>query len=666
MCGIFGIHYSDEREINLCALERSTTALRHRGPDDEGYLLVDTRAEGRTVLAGGRDTRPEMKLSPVNSHTGVPFNLAFGFRRLSILDLSVAGHQPMASADKTCWIIFNGEIYNYIELRQELIGHGYEFQTGTDTEVVLAAYRHWGTDCLKRFTGMWAFALLDRGKRQLFLARDPFGIKPLYYARNDKRFVFASEIKAILASGEVSRKVNPQRLYDYLVTGLTDQGGETLFEEIRQLPSAHSLIIPLDNPRAPVLERYWQINLDNRLDLTFDEAAARLREMFLESVKLHLRSDVRVGAALSGGIDSSAITMGMRALEPGLALHTFSYTADDPAVNEERWLDMVVEAAHSVGHKVRPTPAELVADIDRLIAAQDEPFGSTSIYAQQRVFRLAREAGITVMLDGQGADELLAGYRTYLVARLASLLSQGRLLQANRLAGQAATMPEIKRATLLAAAGGMLFPSMAQGKMLPSGLRRFVRGSLGMKESAATALNNAWFADREVGQRLPANGRNRDYLRKTLHETLVETSLPMLLRYEDRNSMAHSIESRVPFLTTSLAEFIMALPEEHLVAGDATSKSVFRKAMRGIVPDAVLDRRDKIGFATPERQWLTTLRPWVEDVLNSDTARQMPALNIEAIKREWEGILAGQKSFDFRVWRWLNAIRWTEAFQVSF
>jgi asparagine synthase (glutamine-hydrolysing) len=655
MCGIFGINYTNGKQVDLTALQNASTILHHRGPDDEGYLLTETKT-GRLLLCGGRDTTSELNLPSIQHLTDHQFNLALGFRRLSILDLSSAGHQPMASNDGKYWIIFNGEIYNYIELRTELARYGYEFHTGSDTEVILAAYQHWGVDCLSRFIGMWAFALLDRRENQLFLARDPFGIKPLYYARNEERFAFASEIKLLLECFNVSRQINPNRIYDYLRFGITDYGEETIFAEIRQVPAAHYLLIQLDNAAPAKLKRYWGIDLNLRADISFDDAAARLRELFLESVNLHLRSDVPIGTALSGGIDSSAIVMAMRHLNPQLEIHTFSYIADDPAVSEEHWADIVIDAAKAISHKVRPTPAEMMSDLNQLIDTQDEPFGSTSIYAQHRVFQLAHEAGIKVMLDGQGADELLAGYPFYLTSRVASLLRQGQLTEANRLTKQASNLPQSTGMNLLARAGVSL---------LPTGIRRLAKRAT---ENGAEPgwLNNEWFARRGIEPRQPFKNRGQDILREQLHHTVVESSLPMLLRYEDRNSMAHSIESRVPFLTVPLAEFIFSLPESYLIGPDGTSKRVFRQAMRGIVPDAILDRRDKIGFATPERKWLKTLRPWVDGVLQSDAAEQIPALNIQAVRQEWEAVVGEQKSFDFRVWRWLNVIRWTENLQVRF
>jgi asparagine synthase (glutamine-hydrolysing) len=664
MCGIFGV-WRPQSNINPNALESATTAIRHRGPDDEGYLLVDTRAR-RAELRAGRDTNPELDLPHLGTSGDDSFDLALGFRRLSIIDLSPAGHQPMASADGSAWLIFNGEVYNYIELRAELARLGHQFRTGTDTEVILAAYREWGTECLSHFVGMWALAICDLRERRLFLARDPFGIKPLFYAADAHRLVFGSEIKALLASGEIGRGVNPQRLYDYLTSGLTDHSGETLFADVRQLPPAHRMSVSFDDPTSARPERYWQIDLDRKSNVTFADAAARLRELFLENVRLHLRSDVTVGAALSGGIDSSSIVMGMRHADSQVPVHAVSYVADDEAVNEERWVDIVAQAARAEVHKTHPTADDLVADVDDLIATQDEPFGSTSIFAQYRVFRRAREAGITVMLDGQGADEMLAGYRPYLASRLASLVRQRRWLRAQAFISRAGQQPGVNRKQLLVGAGGLIMPSFVGRGLFLGRIRRLARRTGGANGSTLDALNNEWFAERGATPWRYGNGHQKDALRQTLHETLVQTSLPMLLRYEDRNSMAHSIESRVPFLTTRLVEFVLSLPEEYLIAPDGISKSVFRQAMRGVVPDVILDRRDKIGFATPEQRWLSKLRPWVDEVLRRGEQLRIPVLNMPALKEEWQQILAGSRGFDFRVWRWLNMIRWAEKMGVGF
>jgi asparagine synthase (glutamine-hydrolysing) len=620
MCGIAG--YLGELDVEA---RGPLASLAHRGPDDSGWVAQ------RSSL----------------------FPSLLMHRRLSILDLSAAGHQPMATADGTHTIVFNGEVYNYRELRDELQKLGVVFRTQTDTEVLLQAYAQWGSTCLTRLIGMFAFALRDERRRVLFLARDCFGIKPLYYVPTAKSFAFASEIKALIDWLPIPRTADAQRLYEYLRYGRTDHGLATMWSVIKQVPAAHYLEVPLDRMGAVEPVRYWRLPDEKPLDISFSEATDQVREIFLQNIRLHLRSDVPVGAALSGGIDSSAIACAMRAVEPSADVHAFSYIADDPAMSEEHWVDLVGRAAGATVHKIRAEPDDLIADLDRLIYTQDEPFGSTSIYAQYRVFKLAQERGIKVMLDGQGADELLAGYRSYVPARLSSLVRQGRFVDAVRFAQNASQLPGMRgRLRLWLQAARLLLPDV--------GSRWFHRWRM------PTWLNAGWFHERGVALHSLDGNRSRDMLREELRQTVATSSLPMLLRYEDRNSMASSIESRVPFLTPGLADFVLRLPEEHILGQDGTTKNVFRQAMRGIVPDAVLDRRDKIGFATPEQRWLKTLRPWVEQTLASDRARSIAALDLPAVTRNWQAVLAGTAEFDFRVWRWVNLIRWAERFDVTF
>lgn len=404
--------------------------------------------------------------------------------------------------------------------------------------------------------------------------------------------------------------------------------------------------------------RFWQVDRNNRLEISFDQAADRLRELFVANVGLHLRSDVPVGTALSGGIDSSAIVAVMRQLQgPGHEIHTFSYIARDSALSEERWVDLAGEAAGAVVHKVRPRPAELVAELDNLIDVQDEPVSSTSMYAQYRVFRLARESGIKVMLDGQGADEILGGYRYYVGAMVTSLIRRGQLLRAARLLARSLRLP--------GPGGGLWMLAYTGAFLVPPSLRPLAMRLIG-EDLVPPWMNAHWFKARGVPPRFPWPCRDREALREQLHLTLVRTSLPKLLRYEDRNSMAFSVESRVPFLTPELVEFCLSLPEGYHIAPDGTGKALFRHAMRGIVPQPILNRRDKIGFQTPERQWLEALKPWVSNVLRSEAARRIPPLNYRQVQREWELVLDGKKRFDHRFWRLVNTIRWVERKHVCF
>jgi asparagine synthase (glutamine-hydrolysing) len=641
MCGIAGFLTRAPAGIEVATIRRAVDSLEHRGPDDFGFL----------------------SLAPQGNYLGRDFArhprhawLSLVHRRLAILDRSPAGRQPMATEDGRHHIVFNGEIYNYLELRAELEALGHSFRSDTDTEVLLKACVQWGAAALNRLVGMFAFALLDTQERRLFLARDFFGIKPLFYCLKKDGFAFASELK-VLIDHLSTRRVNAERLYQYLCFGLTDHGDQTLFEDIRQLPAAHYLEVDLRRPADCQPVRYWRLEIDRPLQLSFAEATTRLRELFLESVALHLRSDVPVGAALSGGIDSSAIVMAMRELTGRrLDLHVFSYVADDDSINEEHWIDLVGSAAGAEVHKVHANTEELVDDLTEVTRLQDEPFGSTSICMQSRVFRRAQQCGIKVMLDGQGADELLAGYRPYQGAKLAGIIRRGALPRAARFWWKASQQPGSGKWWLAARAGNFLLPHFCRGWA-----RQHV-----MKDVRPPWLNDAWFAAHGVRHRVAPVPRRGEILREQLRQSIEELSIPQLLRYEDRNSMAASVESRVPFLTPQLASFVLSLPEHYLIAQDGTSKYVFREAMRGIVPDPILDRKDKIGFATPERHWLTALRPWVESILSSESAAAVQALSMPEATREWRRMVAGQKRWSWSAWRWLNLIEWSRQHQVAY
>ena len=663
MCGIAGIFCVDNGCNPLEFIQGMTDSIRHRGPDDEGFAFF-TSAGQRVWSYGGRDTPgnvydADLTYTPMKEFSGQQHEdvlLALGHRRLSIIDLSPAGHQPMCTVDGRYWIVYNGEIYNYLELREELVRAGYSFQSRSDTEVLLNAYAHWGVDALKRLIGMFAFAIYDRQDEALFLARDFFGIKPLYYTIWPHGFALASEIKALLALPHVSRTVNPQRVYEYLRLGFTDHGGETLIGEIQQLPAAHYLCLTLEKNAVPRPVRYWDIDLTVKSNLSFEEAANTVRDMFLKNIALHLRSDVPVGAALSGGIDSSAIVLTMRTVQgDSLDLRTFSFIADDPHTSEEKWVDMIGKKAGASVCKVRLTQEELLSDLDQLIYFQDEPFGGTSIYAQYRVMQLAKENGIKVLLDGQGADEMLGGYRPYLDARLASLLRQFLWLKAWRFLLSLRQYEDYGLKTILMRAGSFF---------LPPALRRQGLKLVGM-DLIPPWLKERWFRDREVTIAPSERIRNHDILRGELYRSLMQDKLIALLRHEDRNSMAFSIESRVPFLTPEFATFLSSLPEEYIIDPEGMSKSVFRRAMEGIVPREILARKDKIGFATPELFWLRHLSPWIESTLASDAAKRLVFLDIDAFQKRYRDVMWGRKPFDLVIWRYINFIVWVKQCGIS-
>lgn len=657
MCGITGIITPSPSKNIVRQINVMTDSIRHRGPDDEGYVLIDS--ENQVVLCSGDDTDKKMWLPHINTYFGEPCKLVFGFRRLSILDLSICGHQPMVSEDHRFSIILNGEIYNYLELRKELVDQGYSFFSNTDTEVLLKGFECWGKSVLNHLVGMFAFVIFDQQKNILFAARDFFGIKPFYYSLRNGQFAFASEIKALLTLPWVECYAEPQSVYDYLRYDLTNYDDATFFSSIKQLPAGHYVELDLNNLINDVqIYKYWELNLDNSINISRTEAAGHVQQMFLENIKIHLRSDVPVGVALSGGIDSSAITCGIRLLEPDLNMHSFSLVTDDPDTDEAFWIDEVLRHTRAISHKVTPEPSDLLQDLEDFLYSQEEPFGGLSIYGQFRVFKLVQKHGIKVTMDGQGGDELLAGYRFYLPFRLATMFREFRLKRAFNFMKVIGELPDVKDHQKNYLLRGLI-------ASLPSGLEKPIRAI--MNEHAENWLQREWFRAHGVKFTAQVNERAQaDILRESLSNAISYSSLPKLLHQEDRNSMWFSVESRVPFLTPAFVKFILSLPESYIIDETGTSKSIFRDAMRGIVPDNVLDRRDKKGFATPEKLWLSGCDNWVEKTLSSEIARSIPGLSVEIMTNSWQDVIAGNVPYSKKVWRWINLIKWTEQYNVVY
>lgn len=624
MCGILGGYWRKAPADLENRLAGALETISHRGPNDRGYE-IDRSPHGAVVL---------------------------GQTRLSVLDLSSGGHQPMLTEDGRYALTFNGEIYNYKEVRKTLIEHGHAFRTVSDTEVLLKAWVEWGEDALTRLVGMFAFVVHDRRDQTLTCVRDAFGIKPLFYAESEGRLVVASELPTVMALAGGSWAPDLQRGYDYLVHGRYDTTENTFIEGVRHLLPGRLLVFDIAGGSIDRVHQWWRAPISQTSTLSFEDAAEALREAFLDSVRLHLRSDVPLGAALSGGIDSSAIVCAMRHVEPDMPIHTFSYIAQGSPLSEEDWVDRVGAHTGAVSHKVVATPEDLARDIDTIVRAQGEPFGSTSIYAQYRVYQLAREKGVTVTLDGQGADELLAGYEGYPGERMLSLL------ESSGAGGPAAAAFARRWGKWPGRSQIRAWMHLARGA-LPDGPYAQARRLMGRGASPAwlnaDLLTEAGVIMREPRPEHAPAARGRRVVEQ-LARSLQTEGLPHLLRHGDRNSMRFSVESRVPFLTIPMAELTLSLPEEYLISASGETKSVFRAAMRGIVPDAILDRRDKIGFATPERAWFIQLagqsRAWLQD------ADQVPFLHREPLLKAFDAIVAGQTPFSWQAWRWINYTRW--------
>ncbi|MDB4916836.1 MAG: hypothetical protein JWM95_4480 [Gemmatimonadetes bacterium] len=655
MCGILGIIGRNSAAPDALRLRDALTLLRHRGPDDEGYLLFDSGSRAIMML-GGEDTPGVLDLPSVVAHAHHGFDVALAFRRLSILDVSPAGHQPMVSPNGRNVIIFNGEVYNFVELRRELEACGHRFRSGTDTEVILAAYAEWGAAMLTRFVGMFALAILDTVERTVLLARDPFGIKPLYWTRSGPTLFFASEIAPLLALTSAPRVADVNALYRYMRFGMTDGHHDTMFAGIQQLPAAHFMMLGANGTVLAPPQAYWTPGAVASRDIGLAAAAAELRHLFDESVRLHLRSDVPLGSCLSGGLDSTAIVASMRAqLGPYAPVHAFSFVSDDPHRGEGPYVDIATRAYSLEGHSVFPSASDLVADLETLVRVQEQPFDSTSMYAQFCVFRLAHEAGITVMLDGQGSDELFGGYATAVSAQLCSAIVRGNIAGIRALLGSSHMSAPGLRARIAVAALGRMVPRQLVGTFMAL-----------VGESLYPAwLDARWFRARGHVASPREQGRGRHALREELLHFLRTLSLPRLLRYEDRNSMAFSIESRVPFCTVALADFASSLPSELLVGWNGETKAVLRRAMADVVPQTILDR-PKVGFETPERAWLTALRPWIGDVIASDEFRSLPFISHTVVSDVIDTQLGDVRAMRPLTWRFLNVAAWARQFHVQF
>lgn len=600
MCGIAGQYCLDGKAPDGDLLAAMAERLAHRGPDGQGMKIC-----GSTGLV---------------------------HRRLAIIDLTDEGLQPMTNEDGTLWLVFNGEIYNYVELREELLQKGHCFHSHSDTEVILHAYEEWGEGCLSRFNGMWAFALWDGKKEQLFCARDRLGIKPYYYTQAGGSFLFASEIKALLAHPDAGKTPDELMLGTFLAWGVLDHSGRTMFDGISQLPPAHYLIVDAGGIKPPV--RYWEVKVSPAVHSTVADpgAAFRLLDLLRDATRIHLRSDVAVGTCLSGGIDSSTLTVLINDIirkeapaSVGSRQKTFSAVFTDKRFDESRYIDEIVQATGIDAHRVEPSPGQLWDDIDHLVWVQDEPFGSLSIYAQYCVMRLAQQ-NVKVVLDGQGADELLAGYIAYQGTYLGSLIRSFRWWTALReLAGS------------ISRHGGFFRSALRQVRE-----RNVRRGLLTCQAESILRYDGS--------------------LDAVLHRELTATNLPSLLHYEDRNSMAFSIESRVPFLDYRFVECVAAMPLDQKIRHGITKVSL-RRVIKGIVPESIRCRMDKMGFVTPEEVWMREdLRPFVLEVLSSDTFRTRPYWDAGAVIRDYLAFLDQESPYSPEIWRIVNTELWLKKF----
>ncbi len=575
MCGIAGILSADAAKVSPELLKKMTAAIAHRGPDGEDSWISPSG------LAG------------------------LGHRRLAIIDLSPAGAQPMHCLDRYT-IVHNGELYNYLELRATLQSQGYSFSTRTDTEVIAAAYDHFGSDCLQYFDGMFAFAIWDEQKKALFLARDRFGEKPLFFYRDDEQLVFGSEMKALWAAG-VKKESNPKMLFNFLTIGYTQNpadGFETFFHSISKLPARSFLTYhPLTGKLE--LSSYWDIEVRQTQSIKDEEAIDTFCALLDTSVSRRLRSDVLVGTSLSGGLDSSSVIASiLRQPDAPKALPTFSAVFPGFEKDESAYIQQLKQHFSLVNYPTTPTAAGLIRDFERLVYHQEEPFQSSSIYAQFNVFGLAATHSVKVMLDGQGADELLAGYHKYYTWYWQELYRSDRKafaleLEAARESGVSDrwTWKNRLAAHLPVYAGLFMKKKRTAQQRRSSDLSRdFVR-------QFGTSYYDIPHIDRLSG---------------ILYYNTFMNGMEELLRYADRNSMAHGVEVRLPFLNHELVEFVFSLPS-HFKIREGWTKWLLRKSMEDTLPPAITWRRDKTGYEPPQRDWMQdpTLQEYMHEARRS-------------------------------------------------
>lgn len=600
MCGINGVSFHNEDLIR-----RMNEKIIHRGRDDSG-MFADEK-------------------------------ISLGHQRLSIIDLSESGHQPMFSDDKNLILVFNGEIYNYEKIQNELKEKGYVFRSNSDSEVILTAYQEWGKQCVKKLDGMWAFCIYDKENKELFLSRDRFGIKPLYYFCDNENLIFSSEIKGILECDKYQRAVNENMVFDFLYHQRVDHTHETFFKDIFKLPAAHNATFDLGN-RALIFEQYWDIDLEKEAEGDFETRKNEVKQRFEESMKLHLVSDVPVGSCLSGGIDSSAIVCSMANLETK-ELHTFSSIFKGKRVDESQYIDIVTQKVQAQAHSVSPTAEDLLSDMDDLVYTQEEPFLTTSIYAQHRVMKLANESNMKVLLDGQGADELLGGYHTHFIYFFIDLLRRFRWI---RFTKEAWTFHKIhKYKTPIAFAIASFAPA-------------FVKKMYHHRKRHVRIMKNDFIKQFKKRSAIPN-------LPKSLNAALkqqLQSGLLSLLRYEDKNSMRWTIESRVPFLQKDLVEYLFSCPDEDKL-NKGTSKFIFREAMTGILPDEIKNRQDKIGFATPGEEWFReqVIRDYVDRTLKSDM-KVSTYVDIDQLRSYWEDHKSGKYAVGALIWQVVCLEKW--------
>ncbi len=597
MCGISGIINKNNKSVEELLIHQMTDIIAHRGPDSSGSYLYK--------------------------------NIAFGHRRLSILDLSSSGHQPMKYLDDLV-ITYNGEIYNFIEIREELIQKGYIFDSNSDTEVILKAYHCWGKTCVNYFNGMWSFSILDIKQKIIFCSRDRFGVKPFYYIENNDLFAFGSEISQLLTFLP-NKILNKKVALDYLISGIEECSNETFFKDIYLLKGGHNLVFDLQT-NSYEIERYYNLKLSDQKNTSVDDYIQELKR----SIRLRLRSDVKIGTCLSGGIDSSTISSFASKLyqnsnEKFMAIHAKS---SEYKTDESEFAKIVSKIANINLNFVEPSYSDFKSNILSIIKIQQEPFGSLSIIMQYFVFKKAKELGCIVMLDGQGGDETLLGYERYYPAIVKSKKGISKLK---------ALLQSSKNSRL------SLIDTIKYQYYFSNYKLRLKRLKFKNSFYKSEILNNYESEELRI---ISESYKDISILQKNEIES---SQLPHLLKYEDRNSMANSIESRLPFLDYKLVELSLNT-NNSLKIKDGWTKFILRKAAETILPKEIVWRKNKLGFNAPEKTWTKEF----ENEMINEIQQSEILNNFIHFKKLYF------KNLDLRTkWRLYNFSVWEKEFKVK-
>lgn len=635
MCGLVA-SVSLQRKIRSTDIQRMLGLADHRGPDGSGIVLSEGEEWSKDITDSAW--------------------VALGHVRLSIIDLSDASGQPLISQCGRFALVFNGEIYNYLEIRDELRTLGRDFVSNGDSEVLLQSLIQWGTQALPRLRGMFSFVFVDLQTRQVVAARDRYGIKPLYLWRSGSNFHFASEIKQFQGHPEWKSILNQRAALEFLLYGVTDYSSSTLFQGVEHVPPGSVVTIGSETNSKLRISKWWSPSR-SVFSGTYEEACEKYQYLFHRSLELHLRSDVPIASCLSGGLDSSAIVGAASKWfnRHNSTHHTFTATSDDSRIDETRYARAVNEHSGTTGHELLPTSERLWRDLDQIIWHQDEPFGSTSIFAQWCVFSSMAEQGLKVALDGQGADEQLGGYDSFVSLYILSLLTSGHGIQALENFRNFKQSGRVTGKSVLSALAYMHLPQKARtaiGRIaqIPS-------------QNGGNWLNSHLIGDVGVQDPFTPLGKYPQSVNELSQDMVDRINLPMLLRFEDRNSMAFGIEARVPFVDHELMEFGLSIPEEFLLRNGST-KSVLRDSVADCLPKSIVRRRDKIGFQTAESNWMSSWSDQIMkdyDVLHERAEPLLTSSTRDFVLQSLNGASSGHQAG----WRMYALLRWMKVFDVN-